>query len=243
MSPEQPLPVTLCLLSRTKVFLLFFLKNFFFVLCGPFFKSLLNFLQYCFCSMLWFSGYKAHGILVPWPGVEPTLPAMEGEVSTTGSPGKSFLFSHSLSSPLSLWLYLSLSLKNTQCAYMLSYFSHVRLFATPWTAARQAPLSIGFSRQEYWSGVPCPPPGNLPDPGIKPASFYVSCIGREVLYHLVPPGKCPLLPTKKNHTHTEKHTNAAANLYILNTYLLCTFRGTTYSFKWWFIIIYKLFIY
>ena len=154
-----------------------------------------------------------------------------------------FLFSHSLSSPLSLWLYLSLSLKNTECAYMLSYFSHVRLFATPWTVARQAPLSIGFSRQEYWSGVPCPPPGNLPDPGIKPASFYVSCIGREVLYHLVPPGKCPLLPTKKNHTQTEKHTNAAANLYILNTYLLCTFRGTTYSFIWWFIIIYKLFIY
>ena len=184
MSPEQPLPVTLCPLSRAKVFLLFFFLSFFFFFwCGPFFKSLLNCLQYCFCSMLWFSGHKARGILVPWPGVEPTLPAMEGEVSTTGSPGMSFLFSHSLSSPLSLWLYLSLSLKNTQCAYMLSYFSHVRLFATPWTVARQAPLSMGFSRQEYWSGVPCPPPGDLPDPGIKPASFYVSCIGREVLYH------------------------------------------------------------
>ena len=38
---------------------------------------------------------------------------------------------------------------------------------TPWTAARQAPLSMGFSRQEYWSGFPCPPPGDLPDPGIK----------------------------------------------------------------------------
>ena len=49
---------------------------------------------------------------------------------------------------------------------MLSHFSRVQLCATPWTAARQAPLSMGFSRQEYWSGVPCPPPGTLPDPGL-----------------------------------------------------------------------------
>ena len=42
--------------------------------------------------------------------------------------------------------------------------------ATPWTVACQAALSLGFSRQEYWSGLPCPPPGDLPDPGIKPAS-------------------------------------------------------------------------
>ena len=43
-------------------------------------------------------------------------------------------------------------------------------FATPWTVARQAPLSMEFSRQEYWSGLPCTPPGGLPDLGIKPAS-------------------------------------------------------------------------
>ena len=49
---------------------------------------------------------------------------------------------------------------------MLSRFSAVRLSATLWTAARQAPLSMGFSRQEYWSGLPCPPPGDLPNPGI-----------------------------------------------------------------------------
>ena len=41
---------------------------------------------------------------------------------------------------------------------------------TLWTVARQAPLSMGFSRQEYWSGLPCPPPGDLPNPGIKPRS-------------------------------------------------------------------------
>ena len=49
--------------------------------------------------------------------------------------------------------------------------SHVRLFVTPWTVAHQAPLSMGFSRQEYWSRLPCSPPGDLPDPVIKPASF------------------------------------------------------------------------
>ena len=54
---------------------------------------------------------------------------------------------------------------------MLSCFSHVRLFVTLWTIARQAPLSMGFFRHEYWSGLPCPPPGNLPDPGIEPRSL------------------------------------------------------------------------
>ena len=49
-------------------------------------------------------------------------------------------------------------------------FSHVRLCATPWTVALQAPLSMEFSRQEYWSGLPCPPPGDLPNLGIKSRS-------------------------------------------------------------------------
>ena len=48
--------------------------------------------------------------------------------------------------------------------------SRVRLFATPWTVAHQAPLSVGFSRQEYWSGLPFPSPGDLPNPGIEPRS-------------------------------------------------------------------------
>ena len=53
---------------------------------------------------------------------------------------------------------------------MLNCSSHIRLFVILWTVARQAPLSMGFSRQEYWSGLPYPPPEDLPDPGIKPAS-------------------------------------------------------------------------
>ena len=53
---------------------------------------------------------------------------------------------------------------------LFSCFSHVQLFATLWTAAHQAPLSMGFSRQECWTGLPCPPPGDLPNPGIEPMS-------------------------------------------------------------------------
>ena len=56
-------------------------------------------------------------------------------------------------------------------ACVLSCFSCVQLFATLWTVAHQASLSMRFSRQEYWSGLPCPLPGDLPDPGVKPASL------------------------------------------------------------------------
>ena len=52
----------------------------------------------------------------------------------------------------------------------MKLLSGVRLFATPWTVALQASLPMESSRQKYWSGLPCPPPGDLPDPGIKPGS-------------------------------------------------------------------------
>ena len=60
---------------------------------------------------------------------------------------------------------------------MLSHFSHVQLFVTLWTIACQAPLSMGFSRQEYKSGLLCSPPGDLPDPGTEP-----TLLCRKVLY-------------------------------------------------------------
>ena len=68
---------------------------------------------------------------------------------------------------------------------LLSHFSRVRLCATPSTAAHQAPLSLGFSRQKYWSELPFPSPGDLPDPGIKPGSptFQADALTSE------PPGK------------------------------------------------------
>ena len=57
------------------------------------------------------------------------------------------------------------------CARVLSRFSCVRLLVTLWTVAFQASLSVGFSRQEHWSGLSCPPPGDLPNPGTEPASL------------------------------------------------------------------------
>ena len=61
--------------------------------------------------------------------------------------------------------------------------SHVWLFVTLWIVAHQAPLSVGFSRQEYWSGLPFPPPGDLPNTGIKAAWLMPTCMGRWVLYY------------------------------------------------------------
>ena len=64
---------------------------------------------------------------------------------------------------------------------VLSRFSSVWLFVTPWTVAHQAPLSMGFTRQEYWSGLPGPPPGNLHNPGIKPVSSVSSALKADSL--------------------------------------------------------------
>ena len=71
----------------------------------------------------------------------------------------------------------------TVCCAVLSHLSRVSLLAALWTVACQTPLSMWFSRQGYWSGLPRPPPGDLPNPGIKTHLSYVSCIGRWVLYH------------------------------------------------------------
>ena len=73
---------------------------------------------------------------------------------------------------------------------VLSHFSRVQPFATPWTVARQAPLFTGFYRQEYWSGLPFPPPGDLPHPGSEPMSpvSYLLHWPADSL-PLAPPGK------------------------------------------------------
>ena len=72
--------------------------------------------------------------------------------------------------------------------------SHVRPFATPWTVAHQALPSMGFSRQEYWSGLPFPSPGDLPSPGIKPRSPALQADASTS----EPPGKCTVnVPTKQ----------------------------------------------
>ena len=68
------------------------------------------------------------------------------------------------------------------CVCMLSHFSHVQLFATPWSVAHQAPLSLGFFRQEYWSRFLCPPPRDLPNPGIGAPQKPSMYIHRYTLY-------------------------------------------------------------
>ena len=87
----------------------------------------------------------------------------------------SYLFVVVLMYTVQVWcLVSSLALFSlpTECEFkcVCQSLSRVWLFATPWTAVRRAPLSMRFSRQEYWSGLPCPPPGDLPDPGIEPRS-------------------------------------------------------------------------
>ena len=69
--------------------------------------------------------------------------------------------------------YMKVKVKSLSC---------VRLFATPWTVAYQAPQSMGFSRQEYWCGLPFPSPGDLPDPGIKPGfpALYADTLPSEL---------------------------------------------------------------
>ena len=67
------------------------------------------------------------------------------------------------------------------CVCMLSHFSRVQLFVTPQTGAPQAPLSLGFSRQEYWSELSCPPQEDLPNPGMEPVAPDVSALQADSL--------------------------------------------------------------
>ena len=78
---------------------------------------------------------------------------------------------------------------------MLSHFSHVQFSVTPWTIAYQASLSMGFSRQESWSGWPYPPPGGLPHPGVEPVSLCLLHWQMDSLPR-APPGKPrkPIVP-------------------------------------------------
>ena len=94
----------------------------------------------------------------------------------------------------------------------MKLLSRVRLFATPWTIAWQAPLSMGFSRQEYWSGLPFPSPGDLPKPGIEPESptLQADTLSSE------PPGK----PSFKLNCHYVISTHCIISIFL---YLLTNF--------------------
>ena len=86
-------------------------------------------------------------------------------------------------------------LHNHSACVQAQLFSCVRLFVTSWTGARQAPLSMEFSRQEYWGGLPFPPPGDLPDPGIESESLASPALAGGFLPN-EPPGKPYVSPVQ-----------------------------------------------
>ena len=87
------------------------------------------------------------------------------------------------------------------CVCVLSYFSHVQLFVTLWALAHQAPLSIGFSRQEYWSALSCPPPGIFPTEGWNP-SLLCLLHWQTGSLPLAPPGEPLYRDSDRCQTHT-----------------------------------------
>ena len=115
---------------------------------------------------------------LPNPGIEPQSPALQVDSLLSEPSGKLKLFSILTPNTICWFPYylhdLSIWCHMHEC--VLSHFSYVQLFVTLWTRAPQVPLSMGFSRQEYWSGLPCPPPRDLHNPGIKPMSLISSAL-------------------------------------------------------------------
>ena len=105
--------------------------------------------------------------------------------------------------------------------------SHVQLFATPWTVACQAPLSMGFSRQEYWSGLPFPSPGDLTNPGIEHTSpVSPPLAGR--FFTMVPPGKPHLKESRMQKQNKTKnpilyHIQNLTKKWIISLYVKIKF--------------------
>ena len=124
---------------------------------------------------------------LPNPGIKPVPPALAGEFFTTellyntGNYIQCLVITYKGKESEKVYVYIYIYMS----ACMLSRFSRVRLCVMLWTVAHQALLSMGFSRQEYRNGLPCPPPGDLPNPGIKPVSH---------IYLQWQAGSSPLVP-------------------------------------------------
>ena len=100
--------------------------------------------------------------------------------------------------------------------------SRVRLFATQLIATCQAPVSRDFSRQEYWSGLPCPPPGSLPDSEIEPMS-HACCLGRRALFPTSTTREAPHTSIYSVSSHLGYYTVLCAVQYVLVGYLFYFF--------------------
>ena len=109
----------------------------------------------------------------------------------------------------------------SKCAKCVSH-SVVSDSATPWTVAHQGPLSVGFSRQEYWSGLPCPSPGDLPDPGSHPGLLHCKQIlSSEARARILP---CPCLPghpTGKISALQNSVSCMVCKLFLLSSWIFC----------------------
>ena len=93
------------------------------------------------------------------------------------------------------------------CVCVLSFYNLVQLFVTPWMVACQAALSMRFSRQEYWSGLSFPPPGDIPDPGFEPASLISPALAGR-FFTISTTWEAQRNPrTCTNNHHTDTHTN------------------------------------
>ena len=112
------------------------------------------------------------------------------------------------------------------CVQLLS---HVQLFSTPWTVAHQAPQSMEFPRQEYWSGLPFPSPRDLPDPGIEPSSLTSPVLAGGFLTN-EPPGKPQEIAKigRKGHLFDTKVSTLISKLYRPIGY--CFYPSTIYAF-------------
>ena len=116
-------------------------------------------------------------------------------------------------------------------AYVLNLSSWVWLFATAWTVARQGPLSMGFSKQEYWSGLPFPPPKDLPNPEIWTHISYDFCIGRWILYHWAtkeaPPPQFYFLVKKSFRSSFPPHRQWWGSAFIWRKWVITPFSEIT----------------
>ena len=148
----------------------FLKKIFFFVFFNADnFKVFTEFATYCFCCMFWPFGHKAC-VISACTNQGLSWHRFHWKVkSTTGPPEKSlkWVFCRSVG----VWEGCAV-LSRFSCVqlFVIAWTIAVQLFVIAWTIALQAPLSMGFPRQEYWRGLPFPPPGDLPSPGIEPRS-------------------------------------------------------------------------
>ena len=131
-------------------------------------------IQHCHSRWDLFANHHVHESDTLWD-----LEKITSLLASVSSPTIWFLCPCWLCDPVNsiLWIESSLwSVENSRVwvrvhALMLNRFRRIWHSATLWTVVCQAPLSMGFCRQEYWSGLPCPPPGDLPNPGVKPTSL------------------------------------------------------------------------